>query len=45
MLRLGAALAYYTTFSLAPVLIIAITVASFLFQQSTVHSNSHYEVS
>ena len=34
--RLAAALAYYTTFSLAPVLIIAIAVASFLFKQSTV---------
>ena len=36
--RLAAALAYYTTFSLAPVLVIAIAVASFLFEQSTVQS-------
>ncbi|MGD1895723.1 MAG: YihY/virulence factor BrkB family protein [Phormidesmis sp.] len=34
--RLAAALAYYTTFSLAPVLVIVIAVASFLFEQSTV---------
>lgn len=34
--RLAAALAYYTAFSLAPVLVIAIAVASFLFEQSTV---------
>lgn len=34
--RLAAALAYYTTFALAPILIIAIAVASFLFEQSTV---------
>ncbi|MEL7071020.1 MAG: YihY/virulence factor BrkB family protein [Cyanobacteria bacterium J06581_3] len=38
MSRLAAALAYYTTFSLAPVLIIAIAVASFLFEQSTVQT-------
>jgi membrane protein len=36
--RLAAALAYYTTFSLAPVLVIVIAVASFLFEQSTVQS-------
>ena len=36
--RLAAALAYYTTFSLAPILIIAIAVASFLFDQSTVQT-------
>ena len=36
MSRLAAALAYYTTFSLAPVLIIVIAVASFLFEQSAV---------
>lgn len=36
--RLAAALAYYTTFSLAPVLIIVIAVASFLFEQSTVQA-------
>ncbi len=36
--RLAAALAYYTIFSLAPVLIIAIAVASFLFEQSTVQT-------
>ena len=36
--RLAAALAYYTAFALAPVLIIAIAVASFLFEQSTVQS-------
>lgn len=36
--RLAAALAYYTTFSLAPILIIAIAVASFLFEQSTVQA-------
>ncbi len=36
--RLAAALAYYTTFSLAPVLVIAIAVASFLFEQSTVQT-------
>ncbi len=36
--RLAAALAYYTVFSLAPVLIIAIAVASFLFEQSTVQT-------
>lgn len=36
--RLAAALAYYTTFSLAPVLIIVIAVASFLFEQSTVQT-------
>ncbi len=36
--RLAAALAYYTTFALAPVLIIAIAVASFLFEQSTVQA-------
>ena len=34
--RLAAALAYYTAFALAPVLIIVIAVASFLFEQSTV---------
>ena len=34
--RLAAALAYYTAFALAPVLVIAIGVASFLFEQSTV---------
>lgn len=34
--RLAAALAYYTAFALAPVLIIVIAVASFLFDQSTV---------
>lgn len=34
--RLAAALAYYTAFALAPVLVIAIAVASFLFEQSTV---------
>ncbi len=34
--RLAAALAYYTTFSLAPVLVIVIAIASFLFEQSTV---------
>ena len=34
--RLAAALAYYTTFALAPVLIIVIAVASFLFEQSEV---------
>ena len=37
--RLAAALAYYTTFSLAPILVIAIAVASFLFEQSTVQSS------
>jgi len=37
--RLAAALAYYTTFSLAPVLIIVIAIASFLFEQSTVQAN------
>ncbi len=36
--RLAAALAYYTTFSLAPVLLIVIAVASFLFEQSTVQA-------
>ncbi len=36
--RLAAALAYYTTFSLAPVLIIVIAIASFLFEQSTVQT-------
>lgn len=36
--RLAAALAYYTTFALAPVLIIVIAVASFLFEQSTVQT-------
>lgn len=36
--RLAAALAYYTTFALAPILIIAIAIASFLFEQSTVQS-------
>lgn len=36
--RLAAALAYYTTFSLAPVLVIVIAVASFLFEQSTVQT-------
>lgn len=36
--RLAAALAYYTTFSLAPILVIVIAVASFLFEQSTVQS-------
>ncbi|MGB3294208.1 MAG: YihY/virulence factor BrkB family protein [Phormidesmis sp.] len=36
--RLAAALAYYTTFSLAPVLVIAVAVASFLFEQSTVQT-------
>ncbi len=36
--RLAAALAYYTIFALAPVLIIAIAVASFLFEQSTVQT-------
>lgn len=36
--RLAAALAYYTTFSLAPILVIAIAVASFLFEQSTVQT-------
>ncbi|MGB3669418.1 MAG: YihY/virulence factor BrkB family protein [Phormidesmis sp.] len=36
--RLAAALAYYTTFSLAPVLIIVIAIASFLFEQSTVQA-------
>lgn len=36
--RLAAALAYYTTFALAPILVIAIAVASFLFEQSTVQS-------
>ena len=30
--RLAAALAYYTTFSLAPILVIVIAVASFLFE-------------
>ncbi len=34
--RLAAALAYYTTFALAPVLIIVIAIASFLFEQSEV---------
>ena len=34
--RLAAALAYYTAFALAPVLVIVIAVASFLFEQSTV---------
>lgn len=37
--RLAAALAYYTTFALAPVLIIAIAVASFLFEKSTVQTS------
>lgn len=36
--RLAAALAYYTTFSLAPILVIVIAVASSLFEQSTVQS-------
>lgn len=36
--RLAAALAYYTTFSLAPVLVIVIAIASFLFEQSTVQT-------
>ncbi|MEL6938994.1 MAG: YihY/virulence factor BrkB family protein [Cyanobacteria bacterium J06598_1] len=36
--RLAAALAYYTTFALAPVLVIVIAVASFLFEQSTVQT-------
>jgi membrane protein len=36
--RLAAALAYYTTFSLAPVLVIVIAVASFLFEQRTVQT-------
>ncbi|EDX84916.1 YihY family protein [Synechococcus sp. PCC 7335] len=36
--RLAAALAYYTTFALAPILIIAIAIASFLFEQSAVQS-------
>lgn len=36
--RLAAALAYYTTFSLAPVLVIVIAIASFLFEQSAVQS-------
>ena len=36
--RLAAALAYYTTFALAPVLVIVIAVASFMFDQSTVQS-------
>lgn len=36
--RLAAALAYYTTFSLAPILVIVIAVASFLFEQSTVQT-------
>ncbi len=36
--RLAAALAYYTTFSLAPVLVIVIAIASFLFEQSTVQA-------
>ena len=34
--RLAAALAYYTAFALAPVLVIVIGIASFLFEQSTV---------
>ena len=34
--RLAAALAYYTAFSLAPVLVIVIAIASFLFERSTV---------
>ena len=34
--RLAAALAYYTAFALAPVLVIVIAIASFLFEQSTV---------
>jgi len=36
--RLAAALAYYTTFSLAPILVIVIAVASFLFEQSAVQA-------
>jgi len=36
--RLAAALAYYTAFSLAPVLVIAIAIASFLFDQSMVQT-------
>lgn len=36
--RLAAALAYYTTFSLAPILVIVIAIASFLFEQSTVQT-------
>jgi len=34
--RLAAALAYYTAFALAPVLVIVIAIASFLFEQSAV---------
>ena len=44
MLRLATALAYYTTFSLAPVLIIAITDASFLFLLSTVQDRLFEEM-
>lgn len=36
--RLAASLAYYTAFSLAPVLVIVIAVASFLFERSTVQT-------
>ncbi|NJM95860.1 MAG: YihY/virulence factor BrkB family protein [Phormidesmis sp. RL_2_1] len=36
--RLAAALAYYTTFSLAPVLVIVIAIASFIFEQSAVQT-------
>lgn len=36
--RLAAALAYYTAFALAPVLVIVIAIASFLFERSTVQT-------
>ncbi len=36
--RLAAALAYYTAFALAPVLVIVIAIASFLFERSTVQN-------
>src|SRR5258707_12031419 len=42
--RMGAALAYYTIFSLAPLLVIAIAIAGFVFGREAVEGRITYEI-
>ncbi len=42
--RLAAALAYYTAFSLAPLLIVVISIAGLIFGQEAVRGQLQYEI-
>jgi membrane protein len=43
--RVGAALAFYTVFSLGPVLLLAVVVAGFFFGQSAARGEIHQQIS